>query len=354
MTVNKFEKYKDILFSTLAEISSLIASGNDKNLIFEKVLDCCLAVIESERVYLLELDDGCIIRYSKSKDSTAEEGINIESLPESPVIREWVMKEGSRIGQYEPGGELAVDLPSLATAYLEDQSSNQSIMSAPLVAKKSMFGLLVAIQPGYGAIHAPDDVKLMTVLANQAAIALENQKLYRKLEFEAVTDGLTGVYNYRFLVDALATEIKRARRFSQVFSFVMLDVDNLKSYNDRLGHLQGSEALKRIAHIIVENCREIDLVCKYGGDEFGILLPQTDLVGAETVTRRVIEAVAETVFGGEQAGVITCSAGISEFPDDGETGRELISSADKALYRAKRDGKNRLLTTWDLVSDSKR
>jgi diguanylate cyclase (GGDEF)-like protein len=347
--LNKFERYKDILFSTLSEMTSLIAAGQDKRLIFEKVLICGLTVLDAARVYLLELDDNCIIRYSKSKDSDPGSGIKVESLPGSPVIRDWVVKEGR-----QRGGELAFDLPHLANAFLGDQGPNQSIISAPLVAKRSIFGLLVAIQPGAGEIHASEDLKLMTVLANQAAIALENRKLYLKLEREAVTDGLTQVYNYRFLVDALGTEIKRARRFGQVFSFVMLDVDNLKQYNDRLGHLSGSQALKEIAQILKASCREIDLVCKYGGDEFGILLPQTDLMGAEIVARRVIDAVAAHKFDSGEAGLLTCSAGISEFPEDGETGRELIAAADKALYGAKRGGKNRLLTTWDVIEHKKR
>jgi diguanylate cyclase (GGDEF)-like protein len=352
--VNKFEKYKDMLFSTLTEITSLIAAGHDKRVIFEKVIDCGLTVLEADRVYLLELDERGIIRYSKSKDSDPESGIKVESLPESPVIREWVMKEGRRRGEFERGGELAVDLPSIASGYLHDQGGNQSILSAPLVAKKSMFGLLVAIHPASGEIHASEDLRLMTVLANQAAIALENRKLYLKLEREAVTDGLTQVYNYRFLINALETEIKRARRFTQVFSFVMLDVDNLKKYNDRHGHLSGSQALKEIASIIKGTCREIDLVCKYGGDEFGIVLPQTDLMGAEIVARRVIDAVSIHCFKDGEAGILTCSAGISEYPEDGESVREIIAAADKALYRAKDAGKNRLVTSFDLLSDGGR
>lgn len=346
--MNKFDKYKDILFSTLSEITSLIASGQDKRLIFDKVLQCAAAVLEADRVHLLELTEEGIIRYSKSKDSKPEDGITVESLPESPVLRDWIRKEGP---QHQKGEELAFDLPVLASAYLSDQGgANSAIISAPLVSKKSMFGLLVAIHPGYGGIHASEDIRLMTVLANQAAIALENRNLYRKLEREAVTDGLTQVFNYRFLIDALATEIKRARRFNQVFSFVMVDVDNLKQFNDRRGHLAGSQALKSIAALIKASCREIDLVCKYGGDEFGILLPQTDLMGAEIVTRRVIDAVADSPFGGEDPGVLTCSAGIAEFPNDGATVRDLIAKADQALYRAKQTGKNRLLTTWDVVS----
>jgi diguanylate cyclase (GGDEF)-like protein len=352
--MNKFEKYKDILFTTLAEITSLIIAGNDKQLIFERLLDCSLTVLEAERVYLLEIVGNDIIKYSKSKDSDSEHGIRVNAVKEAPAIRHWIIKEGKETGDFARGEELALDLSSLASEYIDDVGQGRLILSAPLVAKKAMFGLLVAIHPADGGMYAPEDVKLVTVLANQAAIALENRQLYQKLEKEAITDGLTSAYNYRFLISSLATEIKRARRFGQVFSFIMLDVDNLKEYNDRLGHLSGSQALRDIAQLIRASCRDIDLVCKYGGDEFGILLPQTDSTGAETVARRVIEAVASHKFDGTTSGVLTCSAGISTFPNDGPTGREIIASADKALYEAKRTGKNKLLTTRDLVAHARR
>ena len=108
----------------------------------------------------------------------------------------------------------------------------------------------------------------------------------------------------------------------------MIDVDNLKQYNDRLGHLSGSQALKDIATIIRAECREIDLVSKYGGDEFAILLPQTMMSGAIAVARRIIETIASHPFDGHTPGLLTCSAGIASFPQDGMTGRELIASAD--------------------------
>ncbi len=352
--MKKLEKHRDLLFSTLAEINSLIIAGNDKKIIIERLLDCSLMVLDAERVHLLELTDPGIVKYTKSVHCGGVTEMNINSINDTANVRHWVMKEGGQSGpnsQFEKGEELAFDVPMLTHQYLEEETSNRTIISAPLVAKRSMFGLLLAIHQDDGKLYTAEDINLLTVLANHAAIAVENALLYQKLEREAITDGLTSVYNYRFLISSMEAEIKRARRFSQHFSYVMLDVDNLKGYNDKRGHLSGSQALKEIAELITVTCREIDLVYKYGGDEFGILLPQTDVEGAANVTKRVLIAVAKHKFNDEKPGLLTCSAGISSFPRDGHSVRDLISAADKALYQAKRSGKNLVLTTEDLIKE---
>jgi GAF domain-containing protein len=272
--MKKFVEHRELLFSTLSEITSLIIAGNDKRIIFQKLLDCSLKVLDAERVHLFEIDQGRILKYTKSRASLSDTGVQVQTIEDSAVVRDWMLKEGGEWQGADRGRELAFDLPTLGHHYLEDEETNRVIISAPLVAKKSMFGLLIAIHRDDGTLYAAEDVQLVTILANHAAIAIENAVMYQKLEMEAITDGLTGVYNYRYLISSLETEIKRARRFRQSFSFVMLDVDNLKAYNDRLGHLSGSAALVEIAAIIREACREIDLVSKYGGDEFGILLPK--------------------------------------------------------------------------------
>jgi diguanylate cyclase (GGDEF)-like protein len=347
IVMNNLIKHRDILFSTLAEITSLIVAGHDKRMIFRKVLDCSVRVLDAERVYLLELDGNRLVRYTRERGTpTAETRVDV--LDETPGVLGWMIKESEK-ESYQPGRELGLDVSRLARS-LGDDSTNRVIISAPLVAKRSMFGLLLAIHRD-GSLFAHEDVRLLTLLANQAAIAVENALLYQKLEQEAITDALTSVYNYRFLISSLEGEIKRARRFKQGFSFVMLDVDNLKSYNDQNGHLSGSQVLREIAAIIKGACREIDFVSKYGGDEFGILLPQTDLAGAEKVTRRVVERVSEHCFDGKTPGLVTCSAGLSTFPRDGETPHQIIESADKALYQAKRTGKNTVVTTEALIGE---
>lgn len=332
-----------MIFATLSEITSLIVAGHDKRMIFRKVLECALQVIDADTIHLLEVEGQAVFKY------TAERGkdVKFEIVDDAAVLVNWMVRE-TEGDPFQPGRELGFDIPLLADSL--GGAGNRVIISAPLVAKRAMFGLLVAIR-SEGGISSAQDVRLLTLLANQTAIALENTLLYQQLEKEAVTDGLTGVYNYRYLISSLENEIKRARRFKQTFSFVMLDVDNLKMHNDRHGHISGSQVLKEIAGLIKASCREIDLVSKYGGDEFGVILPQTRLSGASKVTQRVLDSVREHRFDGTRADAITCSAGISAFPRDGATPREIIDAADKALYQAKRAGKNTVVTTEHLIEE---
>ena len=183
---------------------------------------------------------------------------------------------------------------------------------------------------------------MLSLLAAWTAMALENLRLAQNVEKLAVTDDLTQVYNYRFLKGALRREIKRAGRYHQDLGLLMIDVDNLKSYNDRHGHLRGSFLLREMAGLFATHVRSWDLVAKYGGDEFTVILPQTDVAGALAAGERLRRAVEEHRFPLAQAGEITVSIGVAAFPGDGQTTSALIESADRALYLAKQRGRNQV------------
>lgn len=175
------------------------------------------------------------------------------------------------------------------------------------------------------------------------ATALDNLRRFSRAEELSITDSLTGVYNYRYLRSALDKEVARARRFGEKFSIIMLDVDHLKDYNDVHGHLRGSEVLRRLAQLVLAQMRGADVVAKYGGDEFVVILPQTDRAGASILAERIRSAIEEHEFPGESDDMkITSSMGIAQFPDDGESTRDLLDVADGALYQAKRTGRNKV------------
>lgn len=172
-------------------------------------------------------------------------------------------------------------------------------------------------------------------------------------ERNAITDGLTGLYNRQFFDASLRRELKRARRYGLAFSLVMMDVDDFKRVNDIHGHVVGDEALHMTSDVIRASVREIDVACRYGGEEFAIILPETSRAGAFIVSERIRLDVHE-VFNIQPVGTpqieLSVSGGIAIYPADSNSAEGLIRMADKALYRSKHDGKNQIT----LHADEKR
>ncbi len=167
-----------------------------------------------------------------------------------------------------------------------------------------------------------------------------------KLKDMTITDEKTSLYNFRYFYKKLQEEFKRAKRYETCLSLIMLDLDDFKEINDRLGHQKGDKVLKELAEIVHSNARETDFSARYGGEEFAIILPNTDDTMAKQVAERIRKAVSMHNFlSEEKPTAMTISAGISTFPDRHENIKnhdELIKSADAALYRAKNEGKNRI------------
>lgn len=162
----------------------------------------------------------------------------------------------------------------------------------------------------------------------------------------AITDGLTRLYNNFYFKDQLSKEIDRARRYLQPVSFIMTDIDHFKHYNDTHGHPQGDMVLRRVAETLKGSFRKTDIVTRYGGEEFAIIMPQTDKVQALVAAKKVWRSVIEYPFphGNTQPlGQVTVSMGLSAFPDEAKDETELIAKADARLYVAKREGRNRVI-----------
>jgi len=196
-----------------------------------------------------------------------------------------------------------------------------------------------------GGDFTPAERDLFAYLAGQAAVSIENANLHETVQRQAVTDELTGLFNLRHFHDTLDGEIERCRRYSSDVALAMLDIDDFKSINDGYGHQQGDIVLLEVARVLRELSRDIDEPARYGGEEMSVILPQTDVAGAELLAERMRVAIESLTIqrldgGGELS--VTASFGVSSLPHTAADKNSLIASADAALYRAKRAGKNRV------------
>lgn len=197
-----------------------------------------------------------------------------------------------------------------------------------------------------------NDVRLLEMLLNSAGLLYQNlllreqlQRLFVRAEREAITDHLTGLYNYRYFTQQLEREISRTRRHKSPFVLLMLDIDFFKTYNDTHGHPAGDRLLQRLAELFRANTRGSDFVARYGGEEFAIICPELDRNGGRQIAEKLCRMVDDTSFDGESAlphPGVTISIGVAAYPDDADCPDHLIARADAALYRAKANGRNRV------------
>lgn len=186
-----------------------------------------------------------------------------------------------------------------------------------------------------------DEKDKFIILAQQFALALQRVRLYQEIEKSAITDSLTGVHTRRYIMERLEEEIQRAVLKKIKMSFLMIDVDRFKDFNDKHGHLAGDQILRSVSLLIQENIREIDFVGRYGGEEFCVVLPDTDADGGFFVGDRIRRAIEEAEIIAYDAKVkITVSIGIACLPEDAGNALEVIDKADWALYRSKKRGRN--------------
>jgi diguanylate cyclase (GGDEF)-like protein len=211
----------------------------------------------------------------------------------------------------------------------------------PLLAGRASFGELVLVGDRFGA----EELETAALLCGHAAVALENARLHRIVERQALVDGLTGLANRRHTEEALSTEISRAARTQSQMALVLLDVDRFKGVNDRHGHPAGDTVLRAMAQVLQESVREIDTAGRWGGEEFALVLAGTDLEGGARLAERVRQTIETTPVELDDGTHlrITASFGVASMPP-ATTGEELLAAADEALYAAKSGGRNQVVS----------
>ena len=219
--------------------------------------------------------------------------------------------------------------------------AHRAMVVIPLMAETEVLGLLVLGDKRPGFFEARH-LHTLTIIGGQTAVAIANAQLYRKLEQASITDGLTGLYNYRYFYHRAVVELERAGRYSESLSLIMFDIDHFKQVNDRYGHLAGDAVLAGVARVIRSEVRGCDIPARYGGEEFAVLMPETGPAEARHVAERVRLAVRESSFEENGHRIQTrISGGIATFPVHAGDLAALVKAADSALYQAKEAGRDR-------------
>jgi len=221
-----------------------------------------------------------------------------------------------------------------------------SLLAVPLIVEKQTIGVLALSKLGERRF-TESDLRLLSILADDAAIAIHKGRLFDETQRLAILDGLTGLYNSRHFYSELKKEVERAERYTKPASLILFDIDDFKKVNDTLGHQMGDHLLRELAQILNGLTRKTDFIARYGGEEFAILLPETSREHALATAERIRAKVETFVFPDVPElprGRMTISLGVATFPYDAASHRDFVRAADIALYAAKRAGKNRVFS----------
>jgi diguanylate cyclase (GGDEF)-like protein len=225
----------------------------------------------------------------------------------------------------------------------------RSIASLPLVYGETLLGVL-NVETRRERAFGEQDVLLLRTVADLLATALHNAFVFQKMQQQSITDGLTGIKTRRFFLEAVQSEWKRASRSGRPFSVVLLDLDNFKTVNDTMGHLEGDLVLARVGRLLEQKSRQSNVVARYGGDEFVILMPETEAEQARALSDRLrLWIASDLLLSGHR---ITASFGVASFPVQGSTVEELLRNADTGMYTSKRAGGDRVSVSGEGLDDS--
>jgi diguanylate cyclase (GGDEF)-like protein len=317
------------------DIAHLLVSEESPDAVLETVADALADLVPYDTLTLFEVDaPRGTLRPVLCRDAYAEEILAMDPI---------------RFGEGITGAVAASGQPQLVNdAHLDPRALQipgtpeepESMVVVPLVARDEPTGCLSLYRLGEGNHFGRDELELAVRFAQLAALAIDNARTRARLEAQVVNDPLTGLRNHGYFHERLREEVKRAARHRGRVGLVLLDVDDFKRVNDCFGHGTGDQVLHGLATLLNETCRTEDVLCRTGGDEFAVILPDTDAGGGAVLAERIREAVAGTTF--PVAGRVTVSLSVAVGPVHASSGRDLFACADMALLQAKGAGKDRV------------
>jgi len=335
----------DVVF----ELGHLLNSPLDQGLVMQKAVEMLGRFLRADGSTLFiieETRDGMEFNLAAHFGDPMPKKIDLKSiLRESLPYQALVSKKSILIHE-------ALDHP-LVSRELNEITGARSLMAVPMMVKGKPVGAISVYSKLPGAF-SEYDLHLLETLAVQMATALVNVKLFEYIEQLILTDGLTGLYDHNYFLRSLEVDIHEARKKGKEISLVLIDIDDFKYYNELFGHNTGDLILKQVAGILLKEARAQDLVARYGGDEFVIILKNAAKNEACRIAEEIRSQLEKNLFmvpHSKRVCKITASLGVATFPEDAESAKQLIDSADRALYRIKRSSQNRIQQYFSEFTD---
>ncbi len=324
----------------ILQVSEMMSSILNLDKLVDFIIMTAMDVLGARRGSLMLLDGNDGELFIKGAKGLADDTIKDTRVKLGERISGWVAQEGKPLLVTDVENDLRIQRKN------RPQYITKSFISVPLKIENKVTGVLNLTNKlsSPDGVFTEEDLKFLSIIVQQGSIAVENAKLYKKVSWLAITDALTELFNHRYFQIRLDEEINRAQRYVRPLSLIMLDIDHFKNYNDVNGHLRGNILLKTIAQILKSNARGVDILCRYGGEEFVVILPETDLTEAKGVAEKIKKAVENTSFEGDDKqpeGKVTISGGVAVYRQN-ISEDQFIMRADEALYKAKHEGRNRI------------
>ncbi|MGH8905958.1 MAG: diguanylate cyclase [Egibacteraceae bacterium] len=332
------ERSRDELRQSLSRLGQTLSSSLDLSRTLSVVVETAMSSLAADRAVLMLLTPERDALFAKVGRGL---GPAVPRLRAGQGLTGWVAATGSPL-------RLPADAQH-APAPSADEPVGENQLLVPLFGRGQVIGVLSLLRDEGIRPFLQADLDTMTSFAAQASVAIENVLLHREAQRLAITDPLTGLWNFRHFQVQADREVESAVRFDRPLSLVIVDLDHFKRVNDGLGHQAGDEVLNEVARRIRHSTRVPDVVARYGGEEFVVLLPGTGETGALATAERIRAAVDSAPVKVEMCGEpgvhlpVTCSAGVSSFPVHGKTLEGLLRAADAAMYVAKTRGRNRVV-----------
>lgn len=327
---------------TISTLSSAFISSENIDLVIEDLLEKVLLITDFHTGWLLLKEDP-FFRLKTSRGISPEFQKNIKEGYLDSLYNDTIRIE-------EP---LHIVEPSaISEIPLLHKEGIVFLIAIPLVCDKNPTGLIFLASRVRRDLDF-DFAALLSLIGNNVSLILDKIKLFQETKRLSITDSLTDLYNPRYFYECLDSEIARTNRYGNSFSVILFDIDNFKNINDTYGHQAGDEVLQGLAKILKSGSRETDIVVRYGGEEFIIILPSTSEEETLSLANRIKNTVEETTFvlnNSEKVG-ITLSGGIASFPQNASTAKSLLYAADLALYSVKASGKNKILCFKEKISE---